>query len=138
MSTLFKLLTAAFGITLALIVVWQLTPDARALVLGLMLGLAAGVPLGGAGVWVIMASRQAIVEKQSAERSSYQSVPAHHQQQPVIVVQSPPPNPYAHGPYGGYTQGPYFSQMPPMLDSGEEGGQVSEKGRRFKVIGDDE
>ncbi|MBN1219237.1 MAG: hypothetical protein JXM69_09945 [Anaerolineae bacterium] len=101
-----------FAISLAIVMGIRMSPDAMAVVIGIICGVLASIPTSTLLVWV-MRQREKQLETQSGQSRYFNQFP------PVVVVNGQGPN--------GYHNGTYAPPLP--------AGPISPGSRNFKVIG---
>ncbi|MBN1955121.1 MAG: hypothetical protein JW900_08745 [Anaerolineae bacterium] len=105
----------AFAVTLAIIIGKQMTTEAMAVVIGVVCGVAAGIPTSVL-LLVALSRRDSLRARDEAARQAQASYP------PVVVIQGPAQQPQLPAVQGGYWPAPNAA---PLV------------GRQFHVVGDE-
>jgi hypothetical protein len=107
MKQIIAIVGLVFAVTLAVIVGRQMSTEAMAVVIGVVCGVAAGIPT--AILLLVAVTRR---DRQRAEEAEYRAAQSQRAYPPVVVIQGGAPQALPQGPQAGYWPAP--PQGPPL------------------------
>jgi len=119
--------SAAFGVTLALLVAQRLSDQAMAVIVGSVIGVVASVPMTALVLWLMLRTRMP-AEPPPARHEYARHEYAPREEQPRIMVIQPQPYPAAAAPLPA--PGPAYMSAP------MPGMNMPRMARDFKIVGE--